>query len=209
MKKLIATVVLTVMSVCLASAQNVQPAKRLESNFQVGAGLFLESGLYARYQNPGAVLRLSYGLDIRLDDRWSVMPGLGIRAQVSDIENLGALGVDLDELAYADAFLTARYHIEANRSHIVLGLGPALSYAIHQDTYYIDADPFGPLNGKVKFNRIDVGLQPSVTFQPRAHFQWGLEANVGLLNSMIQYPEYNRTGSIHLHYIALTCGWHF
>ena len=64
-----------------AFAQQNATWKRLESNFQLGGGLFLESGYLAREENPGAVLRLSYGLDIRLDDQWSVMPGVGLRAQ--------------------------------------------------------------------------------------------------------------------------------
>ena len=66
-----------------------------------------------------------------------------------------------------------------------------------------------PLNGNEKFNRFDLAVQPSVMFLHGKHFQWGLEGSVGLLNAMRQYPEYRRTGSISLHYLALTCGWHF
>lgn len=47
-----------------------------------------------------------------------------------------------------------------------------------------------------------MGLQPSVTFLHGKHFQWGFEGSIGLLNAMRQYPEYDRQGSIHLHYLA-------
>ena len=94
----------------------------------LGGGLFLESGSQSYGNNPGAVLRLSYGLDVRLNE---------------------------------------------------------------------------------KFKRFDVGLQPSVTFLHGKHFQWGFEGSIGLLNAMRQYAEYNRRDSIHLHYLAVTCGWHF
>ena len=148
-----------------AFAQQNATWKRLESNFQLGGGLFLESGYLAREENPGAVLRLSYGLDIRLDDQWSVMPGVGLRAQLSQIDHFMAVGND--------------------------------------------PDPSDPLDGKEKFKRYDLGLQPSITFLRGKHFQWGFEGSIGLLNAMRQYPEYKRTGSVHMHYLAVTCGWHF
>ena len=192
-----------------ASAQQNSAWKRLENNFQIGGGLFLESGYLAREENPGAVLRLAYGLDIRLGDQWSVMPGAGLRAQLSQIDHLMAVGNDPDAMSLADVSVTARYHFESDGSRMVVGLGPALSFMTSPDTYYVDADPNDPLDGKEKFKRYDIGLQPSITFLRGKHFQWGFEGSIGLLNAMRQYPEYNCTGSVHIHYLAVTCGWHF
>ena len=204
---------LFIMSALLVSvsalAQQNATWKRLESNFQLGGGLFLESGYLAREENPGAVLRLSYGLDIRLDDQWSVMPGVGLRAQLSQIDHFMAVGNDPDGMSLADVFVTARYHFESDGTRMVVGLGPALSIMTSADTYYVDADPSDPLDGKEKFKRYDLGLQPSITFLRGKHFQWGFEGSIGLLNAMRQYPEYKRTGSVHMHYLAVTCGWHF
>ncbi|MCR5759302.1 MAG: hypothetical protein K6G39_02995 [Bacteroidales bacterium] len=201
MKKTIVLTALLALSMSLAHAQ--------ESNVMLGGGLFLESGSWSYGSNPGAVLRVSYGLDFRLDDKWSVMPGAGLRAQLSDIRHFMWVGGDPDGMALADAFIVCRYHFETDGTRMVVGLGPALSYMVLKDTYYVDADPNDPRNGKEKFNRFDLGLQPSVTFLRGKHFQWGFEGSIGLLNAMRQYPEYNRTGSIHLHYLAVTCGWHF
>ena len=173
-----------------AFAQQNATWKRLESNFQLGGGLFLESGYLAREENPGAVLRLSYGLDIRLDDQWSVMPGVGLRAQLSQIDHFMAVGNDPDGMSLADVFVTARYHFESEGTRMVVGLGPALSIMTSADTYYVDADPSDPLDGKEKFKRYDLGLQPSITFLRGKHFQWGFEGSIGLLNAMRQYPEY-------------------
>ncbi len=192
-----------------ASAQQNASWKRLESNFQLGGGLFLESGYLAREENPGAVLRISYGLDIRLNDQWSVMPGVGLRTQLSQIDHFMAVGNDPDGMSLTDVFVTARYHFESGGTRMVVGLGPALSFMTSPDTYYVDADPSDPLSGKEKFKRYDFGLQPSITFLRGKHFHWGFEGSIGLLNAMRQYPEYNRTGSVHMHYIAVTCGWHF
>ena len=202
-------VLTTILVSVTASAQQNTAWKRLESNFQLGGGLFLESGYLAREENPGAVLRLSYGLDIRVNDQWSVMPGAGLRAQLSQIDHFMAVGNDPDGMSLADIFVTARYHFDSDGTRMVVGLGPALSFMTSADTYYVDADPSDPLNGKEKFKRYDIGLQPSITFLRGKHFQWGFEGSIGLLNAMRQYPEYNRTGSVHLHYLAVTCGWHF
>ena len=208
MKKFLFVLTAMLVSFSASAQQNAAP-KRLESNFQFGAGLFLESGYLAWEENPGAVLRLSYGLDIRINDRWSLMPGVGLRAQLSQVDHFMAVGNDPDGMSLADLFVTARYRFESEGSRMVFGIGPALSFMTSADTYYVDADPTDPLNGREKFKRGDLGLQPSVVFLCGKHFQWGFEGSIGLLNAMRQYPEYNRTGSVHLHYLAVTCGWHF
>ena len=87
MKRPIITIALLAISVCMVSAQENPSWKRLENNIMLGGGLFLESGSQSYGNNPGAVLRLSYGLDVRLNETWSVMPGAGIRAQLGDIRH--------------------------------------------------------------------------------------------------------------------------
>ncbi len=208
MKRALFIMTVLVVGVSSSAQQNVL-WKRLESNFQLGGGLFLESGYLANEENPGAVLRLSYGLDIRFNDQWSVMPGVGLRTQLSQIDHFMAVGNDPDGMSLADVFVTARYHFASDGTRMVVGLGPALSVMTSADTYYVDADPSDPLNGKEKFKRYDIGFQLSITFLRGKHFQWGFEGCIGLLNAMRQYPEYSRTGSVHMHYIAVTCGWHF
>ncbi len=193
----------------IALSQETGPYKRLESNLQMGAGLFTESGNSANDVFPGGVLRISYGLDIRVNERWSLMPGAGIRTQIGELNHIGWVGGDPDSMGMVDVFCQGRCHLKGGRTRMVVGFGPQLSYMTEMDTYYNDADPNDPLGGKDKFTRWSVGLLPSVSFLHGKHFQWGFEASVGLSNSMIQYPEYNRTGSIVFHYCAVTCGWRF
>ena len=192
-----------------ARAQENAGGKRLESNIQIGTGLFAETGQWGREEFPGAVLRLSYGLDVWLSEKWSVMPGAGIRAQMGQINHIGWVGGDPDGMSMADLFCQARYHFDADGTKMVVGFGPQLSFMTSTDRYYVDADPGDPLNHKEKFKRCDIALQPSVVFQTGKHFQWGFEASLGLRNMMRQYPEYNRTGSIHLINVMVTCGWRF
>ena len=208
MKRLIYSLTAMLLTVT-AAAQHNTGYKRFESNLQLGAGLFLESGDMAWGENPGATLFLSYGLDVRLSDQWSLMPGAGIRFQRGQIDRINNDGSDPDRMCLADVFVSARYHLSSDGAGIVVGLGPAFSFDTCHDTYFIDAYPSDPVNGKEKFRRCDIGLRPSITFLNGEHFQWGFEGNIGLLNVMRQYPESGHTGSIHAHYLAVTCGWRF
>ena len=184
-------------------------AKAQESNILIGTGLFGETGDHAQDTFPGLVLRLSYGLDVSISDQWSVMPGVGIRTQMAKVNEIGWDGGDPDGMSMADVFFQARYHFVSGRARVVLGLGPQFSYMVQPDKYYIDADPFDPRGGKEKFKKWDISLQPSLVLQDGRHWQWGFEASVGLRNMMRPYPEYNVSGSVHLHYLALFFGWRF
>ena len=188
-----------------ASAQQSAPFKRIESNVILGGGLFLETGTDYRIesQNPGLALRLSYGLDIRFNERWSVMPGIGVRSLFGGIMH-GQDGVDNDKLYMGDVFLAGRYRLGLGRRRAVLGLGPAFSYIL-SPVYY------GFSNVSIeKYRRFDVGIQPSVTFFSGDNFLWGLEANVGLRDLRLRYPFINTPFSpTYLHYLAVTCGWRF
>ena len=190
-----------------AAAQEQGSYKRLENNIQLTDGAFFETGTSAT-REVGLVLRVSYGLDIRLNESWSVMPGAGARLSTSALP-LPRSGGGVDVVGFADVFCTVRYHLGVGKTGIVLGLGPALSFMVVPDYYHINDDPYDPLQQKEKFNRFDVGLQPSILFRHGNHFQWGVEASFGLLNMRRQYPEHYVTGQCRFHYVALTCGWHF
>ena len=57
------------------SAQEKQSFRRVGFYFQAGGGLFLESGAGAKDENPGLATRQSLGVDVRLNEKWSIMPG--------------------------------------------------------------------------------------------------------------------------------------
>ena len=180
-----------------------------QGNIMIGAGLFGETGDQARNLFPGAVLRLSYGLDVRVGDKWSVMPGAGIRTQLGNVNMIGSVGGDMEGMSMADFFCQVRCRFGAERTRTVLYLGPQISYMVSPDTYYIDWDPNDPRNHKEKFLRWDVGLQPGIIFQRGKHWQWGIEASVGLRNMLRQYPGYGISGAVHLHNLMFICGWRF
>ena len=208
--KIIKTVICVALLVGIPARMQAQSSpKRMENHFMIGAGLFGETGNQARDVFPGAVLRLSYGLDVKLGDKWSLMPGAGIRAQLGEVNHIGWVGGDPEGMSMADLFCQARYHLVLADTKTIIGLGPQFSYMFSPDTYYVDADPNDPRNGKEKFERWDIGLQPSIVFQKGKHWQWGFEASVGLRNMLRQYPEYNVSGSVHLHNLMFICGWRF
>ena len=93
MKRII-IIVLTMLAGIPAWSQTQPSQKRLENQIMIGAGLFGETGNRARNVFPGAVLRLSYGLDVTLGDKWSLMPRAGIRAQLGELNHIGWEGGD-------------------------------------------------------------------------------------------------------------------
>ena len=137
------------------------------------------------------------------------MAGGGIRAQMADIAHAGWVGGDPDGLSLADVFMIGRYSLPAGRSTAVFGLGPQVSFVTSNDTYYIDADPNDPIDGKTKFKKADIGIQPSAYLEFGRHWEVGIEGCVGLRNMMIQYPEYKRTGSIRMQTFIVNLGFRF
>lgn len=198
-----------ILSALLLSVAASAQEKAVQSSFMIGAGLFGETGSSAENVFPGAVLRLSYGLDVKVSETWSVMPGAGYRIQLGEINHIGWVGGDPTGMEMADIFCQARYHFGSGGHSTVAGLGPQFSYMVLPDTYYIDADPNDPRNGKETFGKWDIALQPCIIFQRGKHWQWGFEASVGLRNMLRQYPEYNVSRTVRLHNLMLVCGWRF
>lgn len=184
---------------------------KVESIVQGGLGVFIETtdGRIDRDQEPGIVLKLSYGLDIPVAGPWSALPGIGLRTQVADIRHFSWKGGDPDGLTYADAFLLARYHLTpSSGSRIALHLGPDISYELTKENYYIDWDPRDPLSGKRKYKPWDIGILTGLTFEKGSHWQFGAEATLGLRSLLLQYPNYP-TANRHFHTLMFTCGYRF
>jgi len=223
MKKLVLGACAILLSFALLPAQGYRfwNGKNVENIIQFNNGTFNQTGSNKDYEVLnighngfrlpvlGTTLRLSYGLDTRLGGNMSLMPGAGIRAQTASLIGMFAIGGDTDLMACADVFLSLRYHLDTERLGIVFGLGPDVSYVLYQNPYYVDADLNHPRDGLKKFKDFDFGIQPSVTFRMGSHFQWGLEAIIGLRNMRIQYPNAGVYGSTYLHAVMLTCGFHF
>lgn len=203
MKKTIMGILL--LSVSAVTQAQIPPAeKRLQSEVGLATGLFMETGT-RNDQFPGAVLRLSYGLDVRLHEKWSLMPGAGIRTQLGEINHFGWDGGNPDGMTMADAFCQARYHFVSDGSRLILGLGPQVSYMLVPDMYYVDADPNDSKNGKPKFKNWDFALQPSFMVRTANHWKWGIEASIGLRNMLKQYPQYKVSGSTRFVNLMVSC----
>ena len=199
---------------CFAGLLSIGAAaqqRKVENIFQGGLGAFIETtdGRIDMDQEPGIVLKLSYGLDIPIAGAWSVLPGIGLRTQVADIRHFAWKGGDPDGLAYADAFLLTRYHLPSSTgSRIAIHIGPDISYELTKENYYIDWDPSDPISGKRKYKPWDLGLLTGLTFSKGPHWQFGAEANIGLRNLLIQYPA-QPTVNRHFHTLMFTCGYRF
>ena len=190
MKRVNTALLLLVGVLSAASAQE----KKWEHSVNLSTGLFLD-GTTLSYDG-GLSARLGYGVAYRLAERFSVKSGVAYRVDMeSPIKAFTYDGGDYDAFGFVEVPLVARYHTKDN---LVLGLGPVFSFCTNNDTYYIDANPLSPLNGKTKNKDFYVGLQPSIMYQ-WGHFNFGVEANIGLMDVKLNHGL--TTGSKYLHQV--------
>lgn len=187
MRKLLVTIVIFHFCFIALFAQE----KRVTNHVRISAGAFVESG--DRSQSPGLVASLRYGADFRLNDHFSLMPGLGIRAQKAGVADWGKLGAVNDGLSFVDLVVQLRYRWD----NLIVGLGPSLSFTLTNMQYGIEmtgrAD--SPLLGKPVFAPVDVGIVPSVSVPFGTRWELGVEAIVGLRNMLVNYEGANIGGT--------------
>ena len=197
--------VTVIIAVVLFSPALLGQEKRVYNHIDLSVGGFFEGG--KNVQSPGIAIRLGYGADIKLTDRFSLMPGAGVRGQKAALGVLGNKGGSSDGLLFTDVLCQARYHFK----HIIIGLGPNVSFAVANMNYGVEnyGDPTHPLVGKKQFSTIDVGLVPSISVPFGKHWEFGVEAIIGLTNMRIRYEDANAGASTYMHTVSLFFGYRF
>jgi len=183
-----------------ANVSTSAQTKRLDNNIQLGVGI---SG--SNSGDTGLASKLSYGLDIYFNDSWSIMPSIGYMTYDEQIFYFGMDGGDFDMFETISFSLTPKFH----KDRFNIGVGPYYSRIINNETYYIDWDPNDPLGGKSEVGKFDYGILPSISYDVRKHWRFGVEAMIGIPNIMIQYPEYDVSGTRRLKAIMATACFHF
>ena len=108
------------------SAQN----KRWEHNLYEGVGMAKK---FDSHDNQTVAFHVGYGINYYLSSKWSVMPGVAVRAKA-----LGHNSQHTGNCAstYIDVPLLAQYHFGGEkRQGIVLELGPVVSFLAHSERY--------------------------------------------------------------------------
>ena len=213
-------IILVLGAFCSCMGVMAQDGKRFHHNVQFAAGLSMGTGSNnVRQDSPGLARRLEYGLDIKIKDAWSVMPGVAYQSLL-DKSGFKQVFLDIDysgaESSYssetAALFCMARYCFEFNKTRLHLGVGPQVTINTNNPANqygvatYNPQNPNGSLVGKQKLQRFGFDLVPSAVFTFWNHWLVGVEASIGLRNMMIQYPEHNCTGNVHLFTLMLTTG---
>ena len=188
-----------------AKAQN---EKKITPVLEIGAGLSVEANSGYGESVKGLATELNLGLDIRLNNKWSVMPQIGHNTMIGDAWYvfLHYVGADYDVFSFYNAAVLGRYWLGEG---VAIGLGPAFYMTEGEETYYIDADPGDPRNSLVKIKPWDVGVRATITKDYGKHWRFGALANVGLHDMLYQYPANGITGHTHLFSICLTAGFRF
>ena len=204
-RNIIAALLAVTLSGISANAQN---ERKVTPVLELGAGLSVEANSGYGECVKGLATEFSFGLDIRLDDKWSVMPQIGHNIMFGDAWYLfrGYIGADYDVFSFYNAAVLGRYRLDDG---VAVGFGPAIYITEGKDTYYIDADPSDPREGLVKIKPWDFGLRATLTKDYGKHWRLGALANIGLRNMLCQYPEYRVSGNTHLFSFCLTAGFRF
>jgi hypothetical protein len=176
-----------------------QKINNVDHIVKIGAGAVFLLGSESYDGDGGFAVGASYGADVWVNDKWSVMPEIGIRAQ-ADTEFSSGFNV----------ICAARYHFQTSGgTKMIVGLGPELMFFTHSGEYYYDANPDYGLNHKTKYKSCDITLHPSLFLESGKHWLWGLEGSYGFHDMRKKYPEYNINGSTHFAFLMLTCGFRF
>ena len=178
---------------------NMQAQTKVDHIIKVNAGVNLFAGTEDYDGDGGFAVGVSYAADVWVNDKWSVMPEIGLRTQA-----------DLDISSGINMVCAARYHFQPSGGPIiVVGLGPELMFLTNRGSYYYDANPNYGLNHKTKFKSCSIALHPSIVLESGKHWLWGLDISLGLNDMRKKYPEYNINGTTRFEYLMLTCGYRF
>ena len=200
MKKIVLTFLLLA-SVISACAQY----RHWEHNIYAGNGLIAE--YKGREGDPyeGISFVVGYGLAYRFSPHWSVMPGVAWRV----IGPLGESfeGTDDDAFWFVDIPLLGRYHTGIGKRNWTFGIGPALSFCVRNETFYVDADPRSPLNHLDKCKAFTLGLQPTASYQFARHFNVGLDCFICLTDQKLHHGM--ASGSKYIHSFTVRMAFNF
>lgn len=189
----------------------------LKSSFdlRLALGSFCESVYYPQsgYREienvPGTTHALYLGFDAYVNNKLSLEPGVGICLSLGNLDNYGKEGGNVTFMPGVDIFCLIRYRFASDNFNVIAELGPSFIYFTEPESYYIDADPSDPLNGKDIYKKYDIALKPGLILQMGKHFQIGFAFPIGLTNVRKQYPELNVFGSGYFRSAQIQIGWTF
>ena len=193
--------ILVLLSVVLFSAGNLyaQKDKQVESNLMFNSGTFFETGSYYGNINwselfssqrtfrptylllPGHVFRISYGLDVKMNEHWSLMPGVGARVQTASLLGMFAIGGDVDVMAARNS-VPKFYRFD-------YGIQPSVTFRMGKHWQWGLEANFGLRNMRIPYE---------LEYQ---HHVPG--------SCLVDVYTAKVSGTTHLHTVALTCGFHF
>ena len=102
-----------------------------------------------------------------------------------------------DAFWFVDIPLLGRYHTGVGKRNWTFGVGPALSFCVRNETFYVDADPHSPLNHLDKCKAFTLGLQPTASYQFARHFNVGLDCFICLTDQKLHHGM--ASGSKYIH----------
>lgn len=167
----------------------VAQARKWEHSLATGIGMAFDKETRSNVSDTrfAFAIKAGYGLSYYLNQHVAMHTGLAYR----HVSTYGLI------VGYLDMPVELRYHLNADNSPCSFGIGPVLSYCIHNDKYDLDKTSFDVLDGKDMFKTFNLGLQPSITYRGGRHLQISLEGYIELSNVKKEYEQMAGRGYIH------------
>lgn len=180
------------------SVSQERSSGKLSPVIEFGAGYSIEQ----KNTTGGLASELSFGIDWQLNEKLSVMPSIGGNIILGHfLSPRDGEAFDYTH-AFANAAVLFLYHTGKG---ISICLGPAIYCDLKKDVYFSDLE----IGGKQTLNPFDYGLKAKISKDLGKHWLLGVQADLGLRNMLVQYPEYCITGTDHLYSFYVITGFRF
>ena len=171
-------------SVIIASQVPAQGQVILEHDFSLNLGMQWESlYVFPLFPTMGGELGLSYGLDVRYNDNWSVVPGAEASAYVVASSSGGMV------IPFADIYCLSRHRKQRHGVDMAVGFGPELMFIPIDGTVDSDIEslPGWTIVAPKQFTAYQLGLKHQTFFYINDHIYMGMELNVGVWSIVSPY----------------------
>ena len=176
--------------------------------------IYFSSGIYKgveivgnhRYKDIGLTIKLGYGINYYFNDYFSIFPSVAYHSDMGSALNVKD-GADDDDFSFIDVPIIFQARIDAEGGgKLMLGVGPVFSFLVENDQYYIDSDPWNPLDGKDKIKNFNFSISPCLAYELK-HFRIGVELQFGLIDVEKKYD--NVSGEKYLNNYCLNFAYKF
>lgn len=151
--------------------------KRWEHNLYESVG---RVNKFDSHDEQTIAIRLGYGINYYLTEKWSVMSGVALRMKTCGETNEFS---GRCSSTYLDFPILTQYHTKGEKDKgFVVECGPVLSFLTHEKKWT------GLSWGYKRYKNFDIGIRPGIYYEI-SHWRFGVQSHIGLLDIKRKYKQ--------------------